>query len=138
MRLTTDTMLPIYIKLFNLVFDMGIITESWSIGIIKPIFKNKVDLNCPKNHRPITILSCLGKLFTLILNNRVKYFTEKYDRIDSCQAGFRKKNYCTADNIFIIKRLIVIARENKNKVYACLWILNRLLTLSGDQDFGAN
>ena len=119
MKLTTDAMLPIYIKLLNLVFDTGIIPESWSIGIIKPIFKNKVDLNCPENYRPITILSCLGKLFTLILNNRLKYFTEKYDSIDSCQAGFWKKNYCTADNIFIIKSLIVIARANKNKMYSC-------------------
>ena len=118
MKLTTDTMIPIYIKLFNLVFDTGIIPESWSIGIIKPIYKNKGDPNCPENYRPITILSCLGKLFTLILNNRLKDFTEKYDIIDSCQAGFRK-NYCTADNIFIIKSLIDIARANKNKVYCC-------------------
>ena len=66
----------------------------------------------------LSIFSCLGKLCTLILNNRLNDFTEKYDITDSCQAG-SWKNYCTADKIFIIKRLIDIARANKNKVYFC-------------------
>jgi len=29
-----------FIKLFNIVFDTGIIPESWTIGIINPIYKN--------------------------------------------------------------------------------------------------
>ena len=91
MKLTTDTMLPIYIKLLNLVFDTGIIPESWSIGIIKPIFINKVDLNCPENYRPITILSCLGKLFTLILNNRLKYLQKSMTASTPVKQAFGKK-----------------------------------------------
>ena len=51
MKLMTETMLPIYIKLFNLIFETGIIPESWSTGITKPIYKNKSDPNCPE--RPI-------------------------------------------------------------------------------------
>jgi hypothetical protein len=33
-------MLPIYTTIFNLAFDGGVIPESWSIGVINPIFKN--------------------------------------------------------------------------------------------------
>ena len=83
-------------------------------ALISNAVENKGDPNYLENYQPITILSCLGKLFTLILNNRLKDFTGKYDIIYSCQAGFRK-NYCTADTIFIIKSLI--ERANKNKVY---------------------
>ena len=54
-----------YEKLFNLIFDCGIIPESWVIGQIKPIYKNKGDSSEPKNYRPITILSYLGKLLHL-------------------------------------------------------------------------
>jgi hypothetical protein len=53
-----------YETLFNVVFNSGIIPESWLIGNIKPIYKNKGDKMNPKNFRPITILSCLSKLFT--------------------------------------------------------------------------
>ena len=72
----------------------------------------------PENYRPFTILSCLGKLFTLIINNRLKTFTENFQVRDSYQAGFRE-NYSTADNLFIIKSLIDIARSNKTNLFCC-------------------
>jgi hypothetical protein len=60
----------VYEKLFNLILDTGIIPESWLLGTIKPFYKNKGNKNDPKNYRPITILSCLGKLFTAILTSK--------------------------------------------------------------------
>ena len=38
---TCNAMLPLYCKLFNIIFDTGIIPESWSLGTIKPIFKKR-------------------------------------------------------------------------------------------------
>ena len=84
-------MLPIYCKLFNIFFDTGIIPESWLLGSIKSIFKNKGDPKQPEYYRPITILSCFGKLFTSVSNNRLKTYADGYDVIDDCQAGFSKK-----------------------------------------------
>ncbi|MCW4343991.1 MAG: reverse transcriptase family protein [Candidatus Thiodiazotropha endolucinida] len=109
--------IPIYTKLFNLIFDTAIIPESWSVGVIKPIYK-KGDPKLPQNYRPITILSCLGKLFTSVINNRLREFADKYDIIESCQAGFREK-HSSADNIFIMKSLIDMARVNKSKLFTC-------------------
>ena len=74
---TKHIMLPIYCSLFNKVLDTGIIPESWSEGIILPIFKNKGSSLSPSNYRPITILSCLGKLFTSVLNTRLNSFLDK-------------------------------------------------------------
>ncbi len=48
--------LDIYEKLFNMIFDTGVIPSSWLSGIIKPIYKNKGDSKNPKNYRPITIV----------------------------------------------------------------------------------
>ena len=67
-------LLPTYHKLFNLIFDKGIIPESWLIGNILPIYKNKGEVHNPENYRPITLSSCLGKLFTTIINNRLNKF----------------------------------------------------------------
>ena len=64
-------MLPIYIYLFNLIFDTGIIPDIWLEGIIRPIYKNKGDVENPDNYRPITIFSCFSKLFTAVLNARL-------------------------------------------------------------------
>ena len=61
---TLHIMLPTYVKLFNLVFDKAIVPESWLLGDIIPIYKKKRDVQNPENYRPITLLSCLGKLFT--------------------------------------------------------------------------
>jgi len=67
--------------MFNLVLNSGIIPESWQIGSIIPIYKNKGDINSPKNYRPITLLSCIGKLFTAILNKRLTDFNELNSQI---------------------------------------------------------
>jgi hypothetical protein len=65
---TSNQFINIYEKLFNIIFDNGFVPHIWLIGTIKPIYKNKGDIYEPKNYRPITIVSCLGKLFTSILN----------------------------------------------------------------------
>ena len=65
--------------------------------MISPIYKSKGDRSNPQNYRPITILSCLGKLFTSILNGRLNDYLE--DSIHKNQAGFRK-NYSTLDQLF--------------------------------------
>ena len=71
-KLTIHVMIPIYQKLFNLILDTGIVPESWTCGVIKPIFRNKGDPSDPSNYRPITLLSCFGNLFTAIINTRLK------------------------------------------------------------------
>ena len=54
-------------NIFNIVLLSGHMPHEWVIGIIKPIYKNKGDINDPDNYRVITLLSCFGKLSTSIL-----------------------------------------------------------------------
>jgi hypothetical protein len=90
MKTTSNQFVDIYGKLFNLIFDTGIIPESWLLGTIKPFYKNKGNTNDPKIYRPITILSCLDKLFTAILNNRLNTYSESFLLLNENQCGFRK------------------------------------------------
>ena len=90
---------------FNLVLDCGIIPESWSSGISKPVYKNKGNPSDPDNFRAITLISCVGKLFTSILNSRLNFFANDLNIISENQAGFRK-GYSTVDNIFVLHALI--------------------------------
>jgi hypothetical protein len=38
---TTDDLMPIYVKLFNIILDTGIVPDTWSLGIMVTIYKNK-------------------------------------------------------------------------------------------------
>ena len=105
-----EDMIDVYVQLFNLIFDSGILPEMWLIGCIIPIFKNKGDKFDPKNYRPITLLSCLGKIFTSILDK----FIEEFYILHENQAGFRH-GYSTNDHIFRYMPYLnyfVIAKRN--------------------------
>ena len=78
LKTTANMMLPIYVSYFNLIFDTGIIPDTWLEGIIRPIYKKNGDPLKPENYRPITILSCFGRLFTAVLNQRLYNYLTSY------------------------------------------------------------
>ena len=118
LKITKDCMLPIYASLFNHILDTGHIPDQWLEGKIQPIYKNKGDSLDPNNYRPITLLSCLGKLFTATLNERLSNFLEENDLLRENQAGFRK-HYSTVDHIFSLYSLIEILKNEKKKLFCC-------------------
>ena len=68
----------ILLILFNRILDSGKIPSDWSTGIIITLYKGKGPQFDPNNYRGITLLSCVGKLFTSILNNRLNEFLNVY------------------------------------------------------------
>ena len=129
MKTTSNQFVDIYEKLFNLIFDTGIIPESWLLGTIKPFYKNKGNKNDPKNYRPITILSCLGKLFTAILNNRLNTYSESFLLLNENQCGFRK-GYSTLDCIYSIHAFFEIKKKKKKKMYCAFVDFEKTCPLS--------
>ena len=113
---TSDKMLPLYKGFFNLVLKSGILPDSWLEGVIKPIFKNKGDPSQPENYRPITILSCFGKLFTSVLNSRLNKFLNEHNILEENQAGFRS-GYSTTGHIFVLHALLEILKSEKTKLF---------------------
>lgn len=53
---------------FNKLLDAGVYPDEWSSAIIFPIHK-KDDVNIPDNYRGMSLISCVRKVFTEILNN---------------------------------------------------------------------
>ena len=103
-----------------MIIDTGNIPESWSIGAIKPLYKNKGYPTLPENYRHISILSCRGILFTAILNTWLYTFLEVNSILNESQCSF-PASYSTSDNIFVIHALIEYLRVCKFKLY-CAFI----------------
>ena len=103
---------PLFI-LFNKILDSKTFPQNWAIGLIVPIHK-KGDIDDPNNYRGITLLSCFAKLFTSVLNERLKLWAELTGNSSDAQFGF-KSNHSTIDAAFILKFLIDRQLlENKN------------------------
>ena len=116
---TEDILMPVYIRVFNIIFMNGIFPDVWSKGIIVPIYK-KGDKTNPDNYRGITLLSCLGKLFTSIINDRITKFVENNSILSEVQAGFRK-GFSTTEQYFNLKCLIDSIMNSKKKLF-CAFI----------------
>ena len=87
-----------------------------STGIIIPIFKNNGETNDPNCYRGITLMSCLSKLFTSVINNHLNKLIEGNKILNENQAGFRK-GYSTIDNIFLVSSLINLMCSKKKKLF---------------------
>ena len=112
------TVLPSYfVKLFNVILSKGVFPASWSKEFIVPIYKTG-STDDPNNYRGICISSCLGKFFTLIMNERLNHYLEQHKILSRCQIGFRK-DCRTADYLLVLKTLMEIYKVKRKPIFAC-------------------
>ena len=102
----------VLLKLFNVILETGIFPAVWASGEIVPVFKSG-DPNIPSNYRGITLVSCLGKLFTNIINVRLNEWAEENNIYSETQYGFRN-NRNTSDCLFVLHGLIQHFITNKS------------------------
>ena len=99
---------PIYIEylvaLFNAIFISEMYPSEWAKSMIFTLHKKGsiYDIN---NYRGISLLNVLGKIFSHVLNARLKLWCDQNDVIPEAQAGFRSE-YSTVDNIFVLQSMV--------------------------------
>lgn len=111
--------LPVLLKLFNTMLQIGYFPESWAQGVIIPLHK-KGDINNVNNYRGITLISHLAKLFTSLLNKRLLKWSAREDIVTDAQFGF-KPGFGTSDAIFALQSLIINSIEQNKRPY-CAFI----------------
>ena len=82
--------LPSLTKLFNLMLTHEYFPAKWSLALMVPIFKSG-NLESPDNYRGISLNTCLSKLFTMLLNDRLVKLLETRGTIKFNQIGFKKR-----------------------------------------------
>ena len=68
----------------------------------------------PCDYRVITLVSCFGKLVTIITNERLKKWTLQNNIISDAQFGF-KSDYSTVDAIYILESLFNKSEKKKRE-----------------------
>ena len=74
----------------NKLWEAGVYPEQWRREIKLPFLKPGKDPNLPSSYRPITLTSCICKLFERMVNHRLMWFLEKNNILCPEQSGFRK------------------------------------------------
>ena len=107
-------------KLYVIIFHNEIFPEEWARGLIYPLFKGgpaeaRLD---PNKYRGITLLSCVGKTYTSILNHRLYNYCENNGILIDEQAGFRRGR-SSSDQLYILTETI---KHNRPKPTYCAFI----------------
>ena len=92
-------------SIFNKVLQSNEYPTKWSESILKPIYKSG-DRNQPNNYRGKSLISCIGKLFTTLLADRISTWLKNSSIICKKQFGFRRRRRRTTDAVFILQSLI--------------------------------
>ncbi|CAF4142911.1 unnamed protein product [Rotaria magnacalcarata] len=91
--------------LFNSIVDVGYIPSVWKKANIILLLKPNKDKHQPSSYRPISPLSCLGKLLERIIKQRLLLELNSRNILPQHQAGFRPKK-STMYNIIRIERYV--------------------------------
>ena len=106
--------------LFEKCFESGILPDTWSESVIKPIPKNKTnDPRIPLNYRGISLIPTMCKLFSMVLNNRLTKVIESLDMVRDEQNGFRKTRACI-DHLYVLTTIIKNRKVRNLPTFACM------------------
>ena len=72
--------------LFNKSLDEGIFPSKWKTALVMPLYK-KGDKHCSGNYRPVSLLSCIGKLLERCVYKHMYNYLIANNLIYEKQAG---------------------------------------------------
>lgn len=107
----------IILNLIDKTVEQNYIPQAWKIATITLIPKKTGKSKNPKDYRPISVTSCLGKLAEKLIRTRLGKFLEDNDLIIKQQSGFRNLRQ-TKDNLLHIIQKTIESFNRKKKVCA--------------------
>ena len=103
------------LKIFNQIWQTGVLPESWKEAVVIPIPKPGNNSTNPSNCRPTAITSCICKTMERMVNDRLVWFLEKNKLISIHQSGFHKQR-STLDHLIRFETFIREAFIKKEHV----------------------
>ena len=101
-------------QVFSDAIRLGYYPEKWKSATVKMIPKPNKDSRFAKNFRPISLLSCVGKVLERILANRISSFLEENNMFATSQSGFRRKRMTSEQLLRLSEECHSAFKNNKN------------------------
>lgn len=109
------------LHIFNEIFASGHIPRQWRSIRIIPI--SKVSINHETKLRPISLISCICKLFHLLIGKRIEWFVESNKILSPNTTGFRR-GQSTLDNLTNLVTHIQLGFSQGISTLACFLDIN--------------
>ena len=108
----TESDMKVLLDMYNHIWNSGSYPNQWKKAIVIPILKKNKDPSSPTSYRPISLTSCLSKIFDKLINKRLYWILETQKLLPREQSGFRKGR-STIDNLIYLENEIRWAILNK-------------------------
>lgn len=100
---------------FNRIWDSGVLPDEWKTSVVTPIPKPGKPATDPKNVRPISLTSVIGKLMERMVLARIQYNASSKGIFHPTQTGFRA-NLSTHDSLAMIYHDVVDLPRTKRSL----------------------
>ena len=112
------------LSIFNQSWFTGTVPTGWKEAQMRPIPKKGKDKRDPTSYRPISLLSCVGKLLEKIINKRLLWHLEENSALAPTQTGYRQ-HHSTEDQLAFLTQEIEDAFQEKKKVLAIFFDMSK-------------
>lgn len=101
--------------IFNMCLIVGYFPEKWKCGKILPCCKPGKSPAQIESYRPISLLSCLSKLFERVILNQLNDYMDTSEIVPKQQYGFTKGKSCV-HQLYRIKKKIKASLSNRKSI----------------------
>jgi hypothetical protein len=102
----------------NAVFVSGDYPPSWSLAAVSAVLKNG-DPGVQDNYRGIAVGNVFGKVFSMVLEQRLSAWSELLGLRARGQAGFRR-GMGTADQLFVLRHVLSQYKRSNSQLHMCI------------------
>ena len=107
------------LRAFNEILEEhGTLCKDWLHSLVSAIHEKGAKED-PDNYRGISLMSCLGKLFLTIINNRLMDFCISKGLISSSELGFVLGNRTSDPHIILHNLIQKYCHKRKKRLYGC-------------------
>ena len=112
--------LAILSSIFTTCLRIGYFPDNWKKASVSMLPKPGKDSTIVKNYRPISLISCVGKVFERIIANRLSSYMERKKLFSPFQSGFRKGRMTAEQLLRLIEESSISIK--KRQITAALFL----------------
>ncbi len=105
--------------IFNMLLSTSMFPKAWKLANVTPIYKKSNPAH-PTNYRPISLLSCLGKLMERCIHKHLYNYLINNNILTQFQSGFVRGDSTTNQLIYIYND-ICKALDDGKEIRVVFW-----------------